>query len=134
MGRTSVSNKPTDPVQPAGSERRITTRHECDGFAEVLVPFKGLLFRGEIANLSELGCYVKTRARLSLRRSVEVELRFTVRGDNFSVLASSVAVRNGDGAGFEFSLIDPPMHRKLLELIEELRSCEVASQAETASS
>jgi len=108
MERASVS-RTTSTAEKLPSERRIAKRHACDGFAEVVVPTSGFLFRGEIADLSETGCYVKTRARLSLRRSSEAELRFTVNGDNFSV-------------GFEFSVIEPQMHRKLLELIEELDS------------
>ena len=121
MERASVS-RTTGTAEKLPSERRIAKRHACDGFAEVVVPTSGFLFRGEIADLSETGCYVKTRARLSLRRSSEAELRFTVNGDNFSVLARSVVVRTGIGVGFEFSVIEPQMHRKLLELIEELDS------------
>jgi hypothetical protein len=104
----------------AANERRIATRHACDGFAEVVVPYSGFLFRGEIADLSEFGCYVKTRARLNMRRSAEVELRFTVNGEHFSVLARAAVVKIGAGAGFEFSEIEPSMHKNLLQLIDEL--------------
>jgi hypothetical protein len=102
------------------SERRIAKRLTCDGFAEVVVPYSGFLFRGEISDLSEFGCYIKTRARLSIRRSADAELRFTVRGDNFSVLARTAVVKTGVGVGFEFAVIEPQMHKKLLNLIEEL--------------
>jgi len=122
MERASVSKTTSTTAERPASERRIAKRHACDGFAEVVVPHNGFLFRGEIADLSETGCYIKTRARLNIRRSSEAELRFTVNGDNFSVLARSAVVRTGIGVGFEFSVIEPQMHRKLLELIEELES------------
>lgn len=112
-----------------GAERRIAERLACDGFAEVVVPHKGYLFRGEIADLSETGCFIKTRARLNLKRSAEAELRFTVNGDQLSLLARTAAVRAGVGAGFEFSLIEPAMHQRLLELIEDLKAQAATTQA-----
>lgn len=111
-----------NPPEFQEKERRIAQRIPCDGFAEVVVPSSGFLFRGEISDLSEFGCYIKTRARLSIRRSVEVELRFTICGDNFSVLARTAVVKTGTGAGFEFAVIEPQMHKKLLELIDELNA------------
>jgi hypothetical protein len=122
MKSANVDQAANPSIQQPASERRIAKRHACDGFAEVVVPSTGFLFRGEIANLSEFGCFVKTKARLAIRRAVEAELRFTVLGNNFSVLAKSAAVQSGHGAGFEFSSIEPPMHKRLLELIEALGS------------
>jgi len=102
------------------SERRIATRHACDGFAEVIVPASGFLFRGEVANLSEFGCFIKTRARLNIRRSAEAELRFTVNQEQFHLMARTAMVKAGVGAGFEFAVIEPVTHKSLLALIDEL--------------
>jgi hypothetical protein len=129
MERADIQDPPanktakTAAMPPAG-ERRIAKRLACDGFAEVVVPYSGFLFRGEIADLSEFGCYIKTRARLSIRRSADAELRFTVNGDNFSVLARTAVVKTGAGVGFEFAVIEPQMHKKLIDLIEELTARE----------
>jgi len=109
-----------------GPEHRMARRFACEGFAEVVVPYLGFLFRGEITDLSESGCYIRTRARLNVSRSAEVELRFTVNGDHFSLLARIASATSGVGAGFEFSVIDPTVHRSLLRLIEELSAAESA--------
>jgi c-di-GMP-binding flagellar brake protein YcgR len=85
------------------------------------------LFRGEIANLSETGCFVKTRARLNFRRHDEVELRFTIKGDSFNILARIVSASSEAGARFEFTQIEPGPHKKLLRLVEELQE-EIASK------
>jgi len=129
MERTSVPSDATETsAQNQAAERRIATRHPCNGFAEVAVPCTGFLFRGEIGNLSEFGCYIKTRAHLNVSRSTEVEIRFTVSSNNFSVLARCAAVQSGVGGGFEFTLIEPRMHKKLLELIEELNARDASSE------
>jgi len=102
------------------SERRISARHECDGFAEVAIASAGYLFRGEISDISEFGCFVKTRAHLNIGRSAQAELRFTVNGEHFSVGARVAAIRVGLGVGMEFSEIETTLHKNLLLLIEEL--------------
>jgi hypothetical protein len=102
------------------ADRRIAIRHDCDGFAEVAVPSTGMLFRGEIVNLSEFGCYIKTRAHLELRRSAKVELRFTVRGDQFSIIARAAIANSSEGARFEFTSIESQTHKNLLRLIANL--------------
>ena len=118
---------PDNPEKDRGPEHRTAKRFSCEGFAEVVVPYIGFLFRGEITDLSESGCYIKTRARLNISRSADVELRFTVNGDHFSLLARIAGATSGVGAGFEFSVIEPTVHRNLLRLIEELSAAEPAS-------
>jgi len=110
----------TEKKAKTDSERRIAVRQECDGFAEVAIPSAGYLFRGEISDISEFGCFIKTRARLNLRRSAQSELRFTVNGEHFSVEARVAVIRTGLGVGMEFSVIETTLHKNLLVLIEEL--------------
>jgi PilZ domain len=117
----NANSSATLPIEQA-EDRRIAARHEIDGFAEVAVPETGFLFRGEIANLSEFGCYIKTRAHLDVRRSAQVELRFTLRGDHFSILARAALAKSEIGAGFEFTSIEPSTHKNLLQLITDLSS------------
>jgi hypothetical protein len=111
---------PDVPKELTGAERRIAKRFKCDGFAEVVVSYSGFLFRGEIVDISEFGCFIKSRARLTLRRTAEAEVRFTLRHEQFSVLARVAAVRPGTGVGFEFSTIEPHIHKSLIDLIEDL--------------
>jgi PilZ domain len=115
-----ITDSPAIDAKSESTDRRVTARHDCDGFAEVVVPGTGLLFRGEISNLSEFGCYIKTRAHLDIPRSAQVELRFTVRGDHFSITARAALARSAVGAGFEFTSIEPLTHKSLLRLIADI--------------
>jgi hypothetical protein len=114
------------------NERRVAERVECEGPAEITVPFPGYLFRGEIANISEVGCHVKTRARLNLRRHAQVELRFTLKGDVFSIVARVVWAKSAAGARFEFTHIEPAAHKMLLRLVEEMRDGSDGERADFA--
>lgn len=105
-------------------ERRANERFDCDGSAEVAVIDGGTLFRGKILDISRTGCYIETRAwlGLGLQRFTEVELRFTVEGLRFSVLARLMQVRRGKGVGFEFSVANAQLEDVLSNLIQKLNA------------
>jgi hypothetical protein len=123
--RNSAANGETD---AASSERRKQLRFECDGVAEVIVDNAGFLFRGKIRDFSLTGCYISSRAQLSLERGTEVELRFSVADDNFSTDARVIVVRPGAGAGFEFLNNDAELQAKLTRLIKR-RDDQIAGRA-----
>ena len=79
-----------------------------------------LFFRGEVKDISRTGCYIATRARLNLKRSAEIELRFSVNGQHLSSLARVMEVRPGKGVGIEFLPGDPRMDEQFHELLERL--------------
>jgi hypothetical protein len=117
-----MSLEQTDPTELRhGRENRIAKRISCDAIAEGIVPYCGLLFRGEISNLSLTGCFMKTRATLNMKRSTSVELRFTINGEQFSIPARFVRIHPG-GAGFEFSLVEPGVHKNLQALMQDLEA------------
>ncbi len=115
-------NQDIDPFPASKPDRRANPRHSCDGFAEVVVCESGALFRGEIHDLSDGGCYIKTRAILRIKRPAEVEIRFTVNDNRFSVVARVVSLHKGLGAGFQFLEMDLKMHKRLIELIAQLKA------------
>ena len=112
-----------------GKERRRHERFACDGFAEVVAFRPEVLFRGEVKDISETGCYVATRALLKLKRFSKIELRFTANGQQMSSLARVMDVRAGKGVGVEFLPGDPRMNKRFRELMEQLRA-KAAAQAE----
>ena len=122
MAKKSAGEK--EPAEPAPSapapERRIGARLSCEGMAEVVVPSRGFLFRGEISDITEFGCHIMTHARLNMRPRAEVELRFTINEELFSVTARVAVVRAGVGVGFEFSEVETQIYKNLLSLIEVL--------------
>ena len=119
----------TNEETSTAGERRRHTRFACDGPAEVVVFRPDLLFRGEVKDISLTGCYIATRARLNLKRLTEIELRFSVNGQHFSLLARVMEVRPGKGVGVEFLPGDPRIDKQFHELLERL-SVAVAPKSE----
>jgi hypothetical protein len=102
-------------------ERRQHPRVAVDGWAEVVVADGSLLFRGRVLDLSVAGCYIETEARLQLAPGTLVEMVFRVNEMVFRPLATSRAVRPGEGAGFLFLNLNAKMQSDLELLIAELR-------------
>jgi hypothetical protein len=100
---TSQDISDTPKVEEAGGkERRLSRRHECEGFAEGWVSKPGSLFRGEIRDISLTGCFIATKARLNLARYAAVDLRFRLKGQQYRSMARAMDVRQGRGVGLEF--------------------------------
>lgn len=118
--------------EAAGSERRRHERFLCDGHAEVVSFRPELLFRGEVKDISLTGCYIATRARLSLRRFAEIELRFSAHGSQLSLLGRVMDVRPGKGLGVQFLPVTARAKARFLELIGHLKA-KAVSQEEQAS-
>ena len=107
--------------ETSGRERRRHERFVCNNMAEVVVSDPELLFRGEVKDISISGCYVATRARLTLQRFAEVELRFSANGYQMTSMARVVEVRPGRGLGVEFLPGDTKMSKRFRDFLEQLR-------------
>jgi hypothetical protein len=83
-------------------ERRLSHRVACKGFADALVLDTGYLFRGEIRDVSETGCFLMTQARLQLERLTKVDLLFVLNGRNYRTLARVMEVQPSKNVGLEF--------------------------------
>jgi hypothetical protein len=101
-------------------ERRRSRRYLCNGFAEVMVVRPECLFRGEIRNISQNGCFVISRAHVQLERHAEAEMRFKLNNRQFRVRARVMSVLKGDGVGFEFLGVNRDTEELLRNLITEL--------------
>lgn len=78
------------------------------------------LFRGEIRDVSQHGCFVISRAFLRFERLAEAEIRFNLNNSQFKVQARVMSVRRGDGVGFEFVNSNPKTEELLRNLMQEL--------------
>lgn len=105
------------------SERRRHERFSCEGYAEVVAFRPELLFRGEVKDVSLTGCYIATRAHLTLKRFAEIEIRFSTNGRQLNSRARVMDVRPGRGLGVEFLPGDPEANDRFRELIEHLQAC-----------
>jgi hypothetical protein len=112
---------PSVQADDEGSEKRLHPRYRCDGYAEVFLPQGGLLFRGQILNLSQTGCYIET-ALLNLERGTQVEVYFVTNQLQFRVLGTIAALRKKRGAGIAFLNVNPRRALQIAMLIDELAS------------
>jgi hypothetical protein len=106
-----------------GKERRRSRRFGCEGFAEGFAIESGAVFRGDIDSISQTGCYVKTRARLNLKKHTGVDLHFMLKNRKYRTLARVISVRPGKGVGLEFMFYDPEggelLKNDLVSLVDE---------------
>lgn len=106
----------------AGIERRLRKRYPCNGFAEGIVLHPKSLFRGEIRDLSETGCFVETRARLLVECLARIDLRFTINGSHYRTPARVMNVQPGKGLGVEFLFVDKKTQELIRGLVSRLQT------------
>ncbi len=120
MGRTSSVEEIAMARMVEGRERRRQPRFSCAGVAEVVALDSGLVYRGELKDLSLTGCYILNREQAALPGHADVELSLSVNGDPLNAPARVVVVRPDSGAAYEFLPVDPEMRAALLLLIQKL--------------
>jgi len=101
-------------------ERRRHRRCPCEIFSEVVVRYRGSMFRGEIADFSQSGCFLTTKAYLTLERYAEVDLRFKYKNADYRTVALVMDIQPRKGVGFEFSFADEQTAGAFRALGEEL--------------
>lgn len=100
----------------ADRERRLSRRVGCKGFADAFVIETGYLFRGEIGDISETGCYIMTNARIQLERLTEVDLVFVLNNRKYQTRARVMKIRPKKGVGLEFLFSDQAAEESFKEL------------------
>nr|WP_257031303.1 PilZ domain-containing protein [Edaphobacter lichenicola] len=100
-------------------ERREHTRYAVDAWAEVMVKDGTMLFRGQVLDVSQGGCYIETEARLRLAPGTPVEIVFRAHDRVLRCEGTSRMVRTR-GAGFLFETMSAKVRVELEGLIAEL--------------
>jgi hypothetical protein len=100
-------------------ERREHTRYVVDAWAEVMVKDGTMLFRGQVLDVSQGGCYIETEARLRLAPGTRVEIIFRAHERVLRCEGTSRMVRTR-GAGFLFETMSAKVRAELAGLIAEL--------------
>jgi hypothetical protein len=108
------------PASPGGKERRRSPRFGCEAFAEATTLDPDSLIRGTILNINENGCHFQTMARIRLKLSTEVHLRFKVENSQYSLRARVVNIAPGKGIGLEFALADEEVVESLKSMVRTL--------------
>ena len=89
------------------NERRRSVGIFCSGFAEGLSRNPSQLFRGEIRNVSETGCFISVRAAVSLAAGAIVELRLRLCQTEYRALARVMEAMPSTGIRMQFIATEP---------------------------
>jgi len=98
-------------------DRRSSTRICCTGFAEGVSTDSRQLFRGEIRNVSETGCFISVRAAVKLAAGTTVELRFKLGLREYAALARVVEAMPTIGIRFHFIATDPEFPDRIRRIL-----------------
>lgn len=123
----------SEPVSPAGQERRKFPRFRCQGSAEIRAGADGPQQWGTITDFSRGGCYIETPAPVPQGQSVS--LRLTLSGLSFNVTGIVVIVHPMFGMGVAFTSIDAesaPIAAQLLRKLAESAPGQAASLPPTS--
>src|ERR1700683_2209500 len=104
----------------SGSERRLSPRFACEGFAEVFALETGFLFRGYMRDISQTGCFILSKAHSKLKRLAEVDVVFRLKGREYHNVARVMDVRAGKGVGLEFLAHHPELEESFMRLFHTL--------------
>jgi hypothetical protein len=78
------------------------------------------LFRGDIRDVSQSGCFVATRAKVHLECLADAEIRFRLNNRLFKTRVRLMSIRPDDGVGLEFLGVSARTREQLGNLIQEL--------------
>ncbi|MBS1805413.1 MAG: PilZ domain-containing protein [Acidobacteria bacterium] len=100
----------------ADAERRQAVRICCAGFAECVSIDPNQLFRGEIRNISETGCYISLRVSVNLPPGTYVQLRFRMGRAEYCAQARVVESMRG-GIRMRFIATDPEFNERMRQIL-----------------
>ena len=99
------------------AERRRNVRISCAAFAEGISVGPSRLFRGELQNVSDSGCFISTRAAIDIPSNTIVDLRFNLAGIRYSALAGVVEALPTGGIRMRFLATDPAFSDRIRRIL-----------------
>jgi len=102
---------------PADADSRRSVRICCEGFAECISIDPSQLFRGEIRNVSETGCFISLRVSVNLPPGTYVRLRFRMGRAEYSALASVVESMPSIGIRMRFISTDEAFTDRIHQIL-----------------
>lgn len=98
-------------------ERRRSARICCTGFAEGVSSNPSQLFRGEIRNVSETGCLIALKAKITLVPGSLIELHFKLGGKGYRALARVVEAVPATSIRMHFIAADPAFTDRIRRIL-----------------
>jgi hypothetical protein len=112
------------------TEQRSEDRYPVAWDAEIFVPERTAMFRGQMVNISSSGCYVRTLAWVRLPPTTVVELVFMLDGRLARTRAEARFAQSRTGVGLRFLPLEDELRRRLDEVIVDLRTAAAGEKAE----
>jgi hypothetical protein len=113
------------------AERRREERYAVQWDAEIFIPERTAMFRGQVVNISTSGCYVRTVAWVRVPPSTEVELVFSMDGRMTRVRAEARFAQSRTGVGLRFLPLEEEVRRRLDAAIAKFQSTAAPIAEET---
>jgi PilZ domain len=107
------------------AEQRGEQRYPVAWDAEIFVPERTAMFRGQMVNLSPSGCYVQTVAWVRLPPTTVVELVFTLDGRMIRLHAEARFAQSRTGVGLRFLPLEEEIRWRLDKVLAGLRTAAV---------
>lgn len=108
---------PSNPKTDSRPERRRSTRICCSGLVEGVADQPGHLFRGELRNISETGCFISVRASLRLPAGACVQLRFRLGRAEYNAVARIIETVPSAGVRVHFIATDPAFIDRMRQIV-----------------
>lgn len=111
--------EPPDHITKSHShaDRRQSVRICCTCFVEGVSDEPGHLFRGEIHDVSETGCFVSLRAPVNLRTGARIQLRFKMGQAQYQALARVIEALPSTGMRMQFIATDPAFVNRIRQIL-----------------
>jgi hypothetical protein len=117
LGERMLQPPDHNPKKETDADRRGSVRICCTGFAEGVSLNPSHLFRGEIRNVSETGCFISLRVAVNLAPGTCVQLRFKMGHAEYSALARVVQSLPSNGIRMRFVAIDPAFTDRMRHIL-----------------
>ncbi|WP_109488424.1 PilZ domain-containing protein [Occallatibacter savannae] len=108
---------PPPPNTNSRPDRRRSIRICCSGAAEGVSDQPGHLFRGELRNISETGCFISVRASLRLPPGACVQLRFRLGRAEYNAVARVIETLPSSGLRLHFIATDPAFIDRIRQIV-----------------
>jgi c-di-GMP-binding flagellar brake protein YcgR len=115
------SSEETAQLAREAAERRREERYAVQWDAEIFIPERTAMFRGQVVNISTSGCYVRTVAWVRVPPSTEVELVFAMDGRMARARAEARFAQSRTGVGLRFLPLEEELRRRLDAVIVKLQ-------------
>ena len=123
--------KGTPAPSAVSRDRRLHGRHEVDTRANLLLVNTNICMPGQILNLSQGGCRLRTDERFNVGIFVRVEAEFYLHGLPFRLAGVTQAVMDKHNIGVRFLDMSDRRREQLTELIAEIEETETVSSKDT---